>query len=91
MHFFVQNAGCVFIKMMATNFLPGHDELLDNDIFHNNGSKDEFEGFDLEDQDENIVRPQFDILSIKNWIEGDRDPTMLLFTATPGLTAEATL
>ena len=77
--------------MMATNFLPGHDELLDNDIFHNNGSKDKFEGFDLEDQDENIVRPQFDILSIKNWIEGDRDPTMLLFTATPGLTAEATL
>ena len=74
---------------MAANFRPGHDELFE--ILNDSGSEDEFEGFDLEDWDENIVRPQFDGLSIENWREGDREPTALAFTATPGLTAEATL
>ena len=44
---------CVFISEMDANFLPGHDELFK--IFNDSGSDDEFEGFDLEDRDKNIV------------------------------------
>ena len=61
--------GRAFISEVAANFQPGHDEF---EIFNDSGSEDEFEGFDLEDRDENIVRPQFDSLSIENWREGDR-------------------
>ena len=83
------NFGRVFLGKMAGRLLPGHDELFE--IFNDSGSEDEFEGFELEDGSENIVREQFDGLSIENWTEGDREPTALAFTATPGLTAEATL
>ena len=61
------------------------------EIFNDSGSEDEFEGFDPEDVEENVIQPQFYGLSIENWIEGDRKPMALLFTATPGLTAIAML
>ena len=68
-------AGQVFISKMAANFLPGHDKLFK--IFNDHGSEDEFEGYDLEDQDENIVQQQSESLSIENWIEGDCEPSVL--------------
>lgn len=82
-------AGHVFNSKMATSFLPGHGELLN--IFNGSGSEDKFEGFDLEDQDESVILPQFDSLLIENWIEGDHEPTTLPFTSTPSLTTAATL
>ena len=42
---------------MAANFLPGQDNLFK--IFNDSGSEDEFEGFDPEDLEEDIVQPQF--------------------------------
>ena len=42
---------------MAANFLPGQDNLFK--IFNDSGSEDKFEGFDLEDLEEDIVQPQF--------------------------------
>ena len=59
-------------------------------IFNVSWSEDESEDFNLEDQDENIIRSQIDGAPIENWIEGDREPTALPFTATPGLPAKVT-
>ena len=73
---------------MAASFLPGHDDLFK--IFTDSRSEEEFEGFDPKDQEENVVQPQFSSL-FENWVEGDREPTALPFSATPGLTAIATL
>ena len=47
---------------MAANFLPGHDYLFK--IFNDSGSEHEFEGFDPEDLEEDIVQQQFCGLSI---------------------------
>ena len=47
---------------MAANFLPGYYDLFK--IFSNSGSEDEFEGFDPEDVEEDIIQPQFYGLSI---------------------------
>ena len=55
--FLCGKAGRVFIGKMAANFLPGHDDLFK--IFNDSGSEDEFEGFDPEDLEEDIVQPQF--------------------------------
>ena len=74
---------------MAASFLPGHDDLFE--IFNDSRSEEEFEDFDPEDQEENVVQPQISSLLIENWVEGDREPTALPLTATPGLTANATL
>ena len=38
---------------MAANFLPGHYDLFK--IFSNSGSEDEFEGFDPEDVEEDVM------------------------------------
>ena len=87
--FLCGKAGRVFIGKMAASFLPGHDDLFE--IFNDSRSEEEFEGFDPEDQEENVVQPQISSLLIENWVEGDREPTALPLTATPGLTANATL
>ena len=55
--FLCGKAGQVFIGKTAANFLPGHDNMFK--IFNDRGSEDEFEGFDPEDLEEDIVQPQF--------------------------------
>ena len=60
--FLCRKAGRVFIGKMAANFLPGHDDLFK--IFNDSGSKHEFEGYDPEDLEEDIVQQQFCGLSI---------------------------
>ena len=75
MRFSVRDGRLCFFSKMAADFLQEHDKLLN--IFNDSAREDEFEGFDLEGQNENIIPPP---LSIKNWIENHK-PIALLYTA----------
>ena len=79
-------AGRNFIGKMAANFLPGQDNLFK--IFNDSGSEDEFEGFDPEDLEEDIVQPQFYGLFIGVYsmlFSSRKTPLDLQFCETLGL------
>ena len=76
------------------NYLPQMGSFFD-DLNADSDSEDEFEGFDAdeidsdrENRDDSDNEGAFDI---KNWAEGDPEPTRLQFTGVPGVTDTAGL
>lgn len=61
-----------------------------NEIFADDNSDSEFEGFDEDDLNQNIEAAEPSPINNENWVAGDRVPTPLLFTGSPGVNKDLT-
>ena len=76
------------ISTRGTAYLPEYEAFF-NELINDEDSDGDFEGFDLEEEGlMNVGQPEMNVVEdgfMCNWVEGDREPRELGFTAQPGL------